>query len=60
MNPRATLKVEDLETDIVVIGGGGCGLAAAAAAAEKGATSSRFPIRHGWSWTIARGFARIF
>ena len=35
MDTRATSKVENLETDIIVIGGGGCGLAAAAAA-EKG------------------------
>lgn len=36
MNPIQTLKTENLQTDIIVIGGGGAGLAAAVAA-ENGA-----------------------
>ena len=37
MNSRQSSRVENLETDIVVIGGGGTGLASAVAAVEKGA-----------------------
>ncbi len=32
------MKIEKVETDVVVIGGGGAGIAAAIAAAEKGAS----------------------
>lgn len=37
MNPREISSVENLETDIVILGAGGGGLAAAVAAAEEGA-----------------------
>jgi fumarate reductase flavoprotein subunit len=37
LNTRKVRNVENIETDVVVIGGGGTGLAAAIAAAEKGA-----------------------